>query len=103
MKVIRDENHMATTFELRISCSMERVRHAEEALRECHALIAKLESELTEFSPESPVARLNVASPSERIALGESGFRLIQEALRLEELSGGAFSPAAKSQGGGSI
>lgn len=99
--VSRDENHMATTFELKIACGSGHAPRAGRALEECHALLEKIESELTEFRAESPVAQLNIAEPLRRVPLPTSAWDLLDLSLSIEKLSQGAFSPAAKSAGAG--
>ncbi|MFX6040486.1 hypothetical protein ABTE96_21185, partial [Acinetobacter baumannii] len=69
VQIALDQNHMATTFELKISCDEGRALAAECVLQEAHALISTLEDELSEVRAESPVARLNRAAAFEPVPL----------------------------------
>ena len=77
-KIIRHErNHMATTFDFRISCGDSDAGRADRMLGEGHRLVEKLERELSEFLPHSPVFQLNHAPVAERVkffAGGHSAF-----------------------------
>src|SRR4051812_18637303 len=97
--VERAQNHMATTFALKISCAETQSARAMRILEDSHALLEKIESELTEFRPESPVGRLNEASVDEKVELPQSAWELLELSIQLEELTGGAFSVVAKSAG----
>lgn len=92
-----DQNHMATTFEFKISCAPSQSRVAESVLREAHVQVARLEHELSEFIEHSPVARLNRTPPLERVAATQSLLELLEESERCARWSGGAFTPTSKS------
>ena len=97
-KVIRlERNHMATTFDFRISCSADRAALADRTLTAAHLLVAQLETELTEFQETSPVYQLNHAQPDARVLFTEAGIALLKRAFELSRLSQGAFNPLAKS------
>ena len=92
------KNHMATTFELTISCESTNAQRALRLLHRCHALIEQIESELTDFRPESPVAQLNHSTLGARVTLPSSAFDLLERAEALRELTNGAFDCLSKSQ-----
>src|SRR5690606_13501438 len=90
-------NHMATTFSFVVSCEQARARAAETVLEEAHRLIERLERELSEFLPESPVSRLNAARPGETVPFEGSARTVLTRSLDLRDRSAGAFDPLAKS------
>ncbi len=89
---------MATTFDLLISCSESRLVAARQILTESHRLISRLENELTEFIPTSPIAQINTAEPDAKIAMPESAMELLRISERLRENTRGAFHYLAKSE-----
>lgn len=92
---------MATTFDLRISLfgeNMNRLSHADACLSDAHQLITRLEHELTEFLPESPIAKLNQARLEERIIFTDAGMELLEKSFEYYRLSNGAFDCLAKSK-----
>jgi thiamine biosynthesis lipoprotein len=98
LQVLRQEqNHMATIFDFRISCEPSLAAAADRVLRECHLEVTKLENELSEFLPESPVFQLNHSTSGTRVRFSQAAFELLECAERLKELSAGAFDPLAKS------
>src|SRR5947209_15354488 len=97
LHVRQDQNHMATTFTFRVSCEESRAGLASRILTDAHALVSRLERELSEFLPESPVFQLNHAAPRVRVKLTEDGLELLERAERLRLLTEGAFDCAAKS------
>lgn len=88
---------MATIFDFRISCTPALRRLADRVLTEAHATVTKLEQELTEFLPESPVFKLNSSAPGTRIEFTPSGIELIERAFIIRRKSEGAFDPLSKS------
>lgn len=91
------QNHMATTFDFRISCSRARLKAADSVLLEAHHRITLLEGELSEFLSSSPVRQLNLAKPFEEIAVPESVIELLEQAHRIQERTEGAFNCTVKS------
>jgi thiamine biosynthesis lipoprotein len=94
-----DQNHMNTTFELRVSCEAARVRAAETTLAEAHREIARLEDELSEFREASPVACLNRARALEPVPLTGAVRDLLRIAEQLRSSTRGAFNPLWRSRG----
>jgi thiamine biosynthesis lipoprotein len=97
LHVKQDQNHMATTFELVVACSSRDRHRANDSLSICHRLIARLESELSEYRSESPVARLNRAKPFDPIKLTAAGTELYEKAEFIRATTAGAFDVSAKS------
>lgn len=97
LHVRHDRNHMATTFELVVSCEPARSQLADRLLAQAHAEIASLELELSEFHPESPVHRLNHAATDERVPVPASVLELLERSSSLRERTAGRFDPEAKS------
>lgn len=95
--VSRAENHMATTFEFTISCENSRARSAARLLIEAHREIARLERELSEFHPESPVRQLNESVPGTPIRFSPDGLTLLERSLNLRRVTESAFDPLIKS------
>lgn len=92
------KNHMATTFDLTISCDHSNAQRALRLLHRCHAFIEQIESELTEFRPESPIYQLNHAATGVRVSLPVSACEILERAEALRTLTQGAFDCLAKSQ-----
>ena len=101
-KMIRSEqNHMATTFDLRISCSSDpgdRAALAERTLAACQLEVERLENELSEFLEASPIYRLNQAAPFEKVTFTADAIALLIRSMSLRELTNGSFDPLAKSK-----
>jgi thiamine biosynthesis lipoprotein ApbE len=95
------QNHMATTFDLKISCLETRARAAQSVLEQAHQEIGQLEDELSEFREASPVAQLNRAKAFEPVSITASVRELlaIGEALRVQ--TRGAFDPLWRSRAHG--
>lgn len=91
------QNHMATTFQLQISCEPARAVVAERVLLTAQAMIAKLEAELSEFREDSPVCQLNASRPYEKISAPESLLELLSRAQALHLKTQGAFDPTFRS------
>lgn len=91
--------HMATRFELTVSCPRFRATVARRVLEEAHQQIAQLEAELSEFLPSSPISRLNRAPVGKRVPIGPSAVDLLERCHQLREQTGGAFDCLAKSLG----
>ena len=90
---------MATTFEMTVSCASSRSGAAERLLSRAHGLVARLENELTEFRPKSPVSILNSSEPGERVQFSQAGLELIEISEGLRARTRGAFDCTAKSSG----
>jgi FAD:protein FMN transferase len=93
-----DQNHMATTFQFRISCESEKAALADRTLTHAHALVTRLENELTEFKEQSPVYQLNHLPQSTPIKMAASTLDLLEKSEALRQLTAGSFSPYAKSK-----
>lgn len=91
------QNHMATTFDLRISCERSRIKAADSVLLEAHHRITTLESELSEFLATSPVRQLNQARPYDEIPVPASVLDLLEQSLKLQKRTSGAFNCTVKS------
>ncbi len=103
MQICLEQNHMNTTFELVVSCETSRERAAEATLVEAHRLIARLEGELSEFRPDSPVARLNAARAYEPVPLTAHVRELLAIAEAERARSEGAFDPLWRSRDRGAV
>jgi len=88
---------MATTFTLVVSCEKDRFFAARETLSEIHQKITGLETELSEFLPESPVYQLNEAPPNYSVRFTQAGIELLEKGEQLRALTEGTFSIMAKS------
>ncbi|MFL5812470.1 MAG: FAD:protein FMN transferase [Bdellovibrionia bacterium] len=91
------QNHMATTFDLRISCEKSRIKAADSVLLEAHHRIEVLEGELSEFLSSSPVRQLNLAEPFMEVPVPSSVIDLLEQSLKIQERTAGAFSCTVKS------
>lgn len=92
-----EQNHMATTFDFRISCPVEAAGRAELALERAHSRMTALEVELSEFFASGPIHALNRAAPGQRVSMPRSAIELLQQSARMEEQTRGSFSCVAKS------
>lgn len=92
------QNHMNTTFDFVVSPSENRVRHAERCLLQAHALVCKLEDELTEYR-KGPIAALNAAKAFSPQPLPESALELLEASERLEATTEKMFSCYVKGTG----
>ena len=95
-----DQNHMATTFEFCISCEASASARAMQVLEEAHRWVSRLELDLSEFIPSSPVARLNRASADEKVGFPASALELLERSAKLRRATAGYFNPLAKSAPG---
>jgi len=95
-----DQNHMATTFEFKIVCPAAHVDLASNTLDEAHALVTRLESELSEFLIESPVWRFNHTSAYEKIFAPKSLIEILEISKRMFLQSDGQFNCFVKSRAG---
>lgn len=95
--VRQSRRHMNTTFALIVCDASDRVSAASIVLDEAHALIARLERELSEFIDGSPVSRLNQAAPGKRIEAPLSLLELLETSHQLREITEGTFDPTVKS------
>ncbi|MGZ3694530.1 MAG: FAD:protein FMN transferase [Bdellovibrionota bacterium] len=93
-----DQNHMATTFEFRVSCDPARGLAAERAMSDAHRVVALLEGELSEFRESSPVYKLNHAEALVAVPITESVKELWDLAVREKARTKGAFNPLCKSK-----
>jgi thiamine biosynthesis lipoprotein len=91
------QNHMATTFRFVVSVPAADAGRARRALAEAHSETARIESILSEFREDSPVARLNRAPVSQAVALSPEAIELLERSERLKRITGGAFDCSAKS------
>jgi thiamine biosynthesis lipoprotein len=96
----QEQNHMATTFDFQVSCDESELPRADRLLLRAHDLVSRLECELSEYLPESPVYQLNQAKSFECVRFTEHGLRLIEKSHQLSKLSKNAFNPLAKSEAG---
>ncbi len=92
------QNHMATTFSLRISTSESQLRLAEHTLEKCHQIISSLESELSEFIAVSPVGQFNTAKENIPIRGSDSLIEILRMSRNIEKQTEGAFTCLAKSE-----
>lgn len=96
--VCLEQNHMATTFSLLLSVPAKDVTRADRTLEEAHALIHKIELELTEFKDESPVAKFNAASEGVSIEAPDSLLEILRLSCAIEKQTDSAFSCFVKSK-----
>jgi thiamine biosynthesis lipoprotein len=89
---------MATTFQLRISCEASQAALADRTLTHAHALVTRLENELTEFKDESPVYQLNHSPKNTPVKIASSTLELLEKSEALRQQTADSFSPFAKSK-----
>ena len=94
----QEQNHMATTFDFRISCSSADLDRADRLLTRAHERVTRLEKEITEFMEVSPVYQLNHLAPLVPITFSEDAFALLMRAVQLSKMTDSAFNPLAKSE-----
>lgn len=98
LHVRQSRKHMATTFTFTLACPDSRAPAAHQTIDEAHRAVARLERELSEFLPESPVYQWNASRPGERVAFSVDGLALWNLSVALARQTNGAFHPLAKSQ-----
>ena len=86
---------MGSTFELGIVCKDE--RQARSLLGLALEEIRRIETELTEFSPDSQTSRLNASAGSDGIIVSEEFIQLMKRCGHIHRLSQGYFDPTAAS------
>jgi thiamine biosynthesis lipoprotein len=91
------KRHMATDFQFELVLGNDETRKGESVLHEAHALVDSIEHVLSEFLPDSVVARLNRSEPGEWIPTDEIFREVITLSRSLHEWSNGHFNPFAKS------
>jgi thiamine biosynthesis lipoprotein len=91
------QNHMATTFDFRISCERARLKEADSVLLEAHHRVMRLEQELSEFLAASPVYQLNHSEAFQQIPVPDSVLTLLEQAQQLHEHTSGTFDCTVKS------
>jgi FAD:protein FMN transferase len=92
------QRHMATTFSFTASVPAYEVGRAERVLEEALALVGRLESELTEFRPTSPVYRFNNAEVDDTIQAPASLIEILELSRGLMERTSAGFHAFAKSR-----
>ncbi len=93
-----DQNHMATTFQFKISCTSAQTALADRTLSQAHHLVSRLENELTEYRPSSPVYQLNHSLKESPVVFESSTFELLEKSEKMRLLTEGFFDPSAKSK-----
>jgi FAD:protein FMN transferase len=86
-----NDRAMATHFQARIVHDDR--EYAAQAAQAAFDLLAKLESQLSRFKPDSDIARAAVLAPGEKMRLSEPAFACLAVARRMERATHGAFSP----------
>lgn len=89
---------MATDFSFEVSCDAHERAWVERLLDVSHEEVAHIERELSEFIPESDVARLNAAPVGSRVVTGLHVINLLNRSLKLESVTSGQFDVTAKSK-----
>jgi thiamine biosynthesis lipoprotein len=90
---------MATDFQFEVVVERARVAAAESTLHEAFDVVESIESAITEFREDSPVARLN-RSQGEWIDCPQALIDLIRMSLRTMQETQGYFDPFAKTPPG---
>jgi thiamine biosynthesis lipoprotein len=80
---------MGTTFEIMVAGHPD--AYCRKATREAFRVLDQLEQELSRFVPNSDISRINSSRPGEPICVGLQTLACIQDAMRLWQLSKGAF------------
>ena len=93
-----NQNHMATTFEFTVSCERGDVVRAKNVLDEAHARVSRMEDELSEFRPDSPVSRLNRARALEKIEATPDLLAILELADRIRTETTGSFDCTFRSK-----
>ena len=88
---------MHTTFTFRTAVPQDGISLAELLAEQAHALVDKLESELSEFLPASPVYVLNASAQSQPVKVPSSVIALLKMSLQVSDETGGAFDACIKS------
>lgn len=97
------ERHMNTDVSISLSVKKQNLLMAKYAIARAFSKIQKLEREISEFAPTSPVFQLNQSVPFTKISIPESVVDLLRLSLRLREKTQSAFDPLCKSDGTASL
>lgn len=95
------QNHMNTTFHLEIACEPSESYRAQETLRRGHERLTRIESEISEFLPRSPVYRINHSIPHTRIEVSESFleiWKVCEQAMSVSRKTFNCFVKSASSE-----
>ncbi len=97
------ERHMNTDVSITLSVKKQNLLMAKYAVARAFSKIQKLEKEISEFHPASPIFTFNQSAPQTRISVPDSVIDLLRLSLRLREKTQSAFDPLCKSQGPASL
>jgi len=87
---------MNCTFTFTVSAPTTAQAHVLAALHQAHEKVQTLERELSEFLPNSPVARLNQSPAGEQLPIPLSVLECLKLSREMERVSHGAFDCAIK-------
>jgi len=91
------QNHMATTFDLKIACQEYEKLRAHQTLIDCHKLIHAIELDCSEFLSDSSVYRLNHGPTKQPIPVSKHVIHLLDRSHFLMEATENAFNIGVKS------
>lgn len=66
---------------------------AKKAVSEALSIMEELDSKLNKFSPDSEVYAINIHAGEQPVAVSELTFNVIEQSLKIADLSNGAFDP----------
>ena len=98
VQILERRKQMATEFTLILSVSSQDESRARRAMFRALSELEDLESELSEYRPTSPVARLNAAKKDEPVQFSRAGLELLVQSERLFAQTEGTFDPWIKGQ-----
>lgn len=97
MELELEQNHMATTFSLKVACTENNLALAEKVLLECHSEIHLIENQLSEYLPNSPVYQLNHLPANTMVKAPLHLKRILKESEFVKVKSNGSFDHLSKS------
>lgn len=90
---------MGTVMKIKAVAEGDEEKNTRKAFDAAFHEIAKLESELSEWQPSSPVSEVNRNAGIERVQVPEAVVKVTEKALEIAEITGGAFDVTFKPVG----
>ena len=85
------QEHMATFFELRLA--HENAAYARQAAQAAFQITARLEKRLSRHRQDSEITQIRFLSANEPLRLSADTFHCLRLAVRIQQITGGAFDP----------
>ncbi len=94
---------MATTFAFTVSCTEGEVLKADSVLAQAHRLVEAIESDLSEFRPQSKITEFNNATAATIVDMGVHASAVLRRSVTIAEKTSHAFDITFRSTIRGSL